>query len=213
MATRLRSVRIYQRPSTSAGDASVASPIRLTWSTSNFGPARSTNVSPSSLVKNTLPSMATGEAAHDDLVAIPDGNRDRRPPPHACVTSGPPDWRSRAGVERAHEGVGGILIEDDPVAVQQRRPCLAVVRIHRAEISIPDQRAVQIEGEQSAAAERDVEALAVCCGRRRGVTVLEVRRPHKAQRDQYRAPSPSTGIRRTSEAWVTTAAPGLPAPP
>ena len=62
IANRFRSVRMYQRPSTSAGDASVASPILFTCSSSNVGPAFSTNVSPSSLVKKTLPSTATGEA-------------------------------------------------------------------------------------------------------------------------------------------------------
>jgi len=62
---------MYHRPSTRAGDASVRSPIRFTCSRSNAGPAFNTNVSPSSFVKNTLPSAATGEAEKPSRAACP----------------------------------------------------------------------------------------------------------------------------------------------
>src|SRR5205085_5311878 len=71
IANSVRLVLMYQRPSTRAGDASVDSPTRFTWSISNFEPARSTNVSPSSSVKNILSSTATGEAENPSLRAAP----------------------------------------------------------------------------------------------------------------------------------------------
>ena len=55
-------MRQYQRPSTSAGEASVFSPRRLACSSLNSGPFSRTNVSPWSLVKNTLPLTPTGDA-------------------------------------------------------------------------------------------------------------------------------------------------------
>ena len=44
MAMSSRDVRIYQMPSTSAGEASVRAPMSLVCSSSNSGPVRSTNV-------------------------------------------------------------------------------------------------------------------------------------------------------------------------
>ncbi len=66
-----RSVLKYHRPSTNAGDASTLSSRLFTCSSSKTGPAFSTNVSPSSLVKNTLPSTATGEAEKPSRRATP----------------------------------------------------------------------------------------------------------------------------------------------
>ena len=71
MASSSSSVRMYHLPSTSAGDAKVRAPMSFVWSRSNSGPARSTNVTPSSLVKNTLPSTSTGEAENPSRTARP----------------------------------------------------------------------------------------------------------------------------------------------
>ena len=62
--------------------------------------------------------------------------------------------RVEGGDERAGEL---ILIEDDSIAVHQRRPGGSVVRVHRPE-SRCQTTAVQIEGHESLAAERRVHA-------------------------------------------------------
>src|SRR5262245_3582561 len=71
IARSSRSVRKYHFRSTSAGDASTCALSLLTWSRSNVAPARSTKVSPSSFVKNTLLSTPTGDAEKPSRVATP----------------------------------------------------------------------------------------------------------------------------------------------
>src|SRR4029078_10456474 len=70
-ATRLLDVLQYHTPSTSAGDASTDSPSELVCSSLNSRPAFTTNVSPSSFVKNSSPLTATGDAEKPSRCATP----------------------------------------------------------------------------------------------------------------------------------------------
>src|SRR5687767_3163730 len=85
-AIKWKGVRKYHVPLTIAGDASIGAFTLFTCSSSNVLPAFSTYVSPSSLVKNTLPSTPTGDAEKPLTATSP-----RRP----CHSSAP-DFASYA---------------------------------------------------------------------------------------------------------------------
>ena len=113
----------------------------------------------------------------------------------------------RSRVERRDERRRAlILIEDDAILVEQRRAGRAVIVVDRAEVAMPDQLAVHIDGHQAARAERGVDALAVGGRRRRGVAVLRRARARSARRRQRlpqpacrrrdRTPAATGGVRR-----------------
>src|SRR5688572_8991033 len=130
-------------------------------------------------------------AAHDDLVVFDHANGNRRSPSDVGLALGPPHLAAGARIERGNERPRElILIEDDPVLVEQWRSGSAMVGLHRPEIALPDDLSVQVECEQSASAERDVDALAVGRRRRRGVAVLEVAAPAVATGRSKRLPEP-----------------------
>jgi hypothetical protein len=115
-------------------------------------------------------------AADDDFVAVADADRDRRPPPVARLARCSPDFATRTRIESGDERAAVlILVEDDAVLVEQGRSRGAVIRLHRAQIALPDDLAVEIEGEQPAGAEGNVDALAIRRGGGGGVAVLVVR--------------------------------------
>src|SRR6185503_10667080 len=90
-------------------------------------------------------------AADDDLVTGADADRDRCAPPVAGLARRPPDVAARTRVEGGNEGSAVlVLIQDDAIAVQQRRSRSAVVRLHRAEVPLPDDLAGEVEREQAA---------------------------------------------------------------
>src|SRR6185295_9045963 len=113
----------------------------------------------------------------DDLVVIADAHRDRRAPSDRRLPRGSPDLLSCLGGECGDESARVlILVEDDPILVEQRRAGRPMIIGDAPEVALPEQLAVEIEGQQAAAAERDVDTLAVSCRRRRRVTVLIVSR-------------------------------------
>ena len=118
-------------------------------------------------------------AVDDDFVVIAGANRDRRAPADVGVCGGVRHSGRPVRVSNARDERTGrlILIEDDAVPVHERRPGGAVIRVHRAELAVPERSVpFEIDGHQAATAERYVHALAIGGRRRRGVPFFEMRR-------------------------------------
>ena len=116
-------------------------------------------------------------AADDELVVVADPDRHGRPPADALAAGGPPDLLAGRGVVGGDEAVAPlILIDDELVAVEQRRARRPVVVGDAAHLGVPEQGAVEVERRHTAAAERHVHPLAVGGGSGRCRSVLAVHR-------------------------------------
>ena len=67
-----------------------------------------------------------------------------------------------------------ILVDEDAVLVEHRRAGAAVIVAEIAELAMPHQRAIEIEGGETVRAKRRIDALPVGHRRRRRVAVLAV---------------------------------------
>ena len=67
-----------------------------------------------------------------------------------------------------------ILVKEQPILVQHRRPGRAVIVVDHAELAVPHDLPAHVDGDQPVPPERCVDTLAVGRGRRRRVAVLVV---------------------------------------
>jgi hypothetical protein len=103
----------------------------------------------------------------DHFIVIADTHRNRRPPANRRLPRSAPHLLSRSRAERRDEPARVlVLIQDDPILIEQWRAGCTVIVADWTEIALPEQLPVEIEREQAAAAERDVDALAVSRWRR-----------------------------------------------
>ena len=117
-------------------------------------------------------------AADDDLCALAVRDDDRRGPRGDLVAFDFPAFLARALVESDEEGLPLVVpVDDQRVAVQGGRAALAVRVLdpHVAQVGLPHQEALQVEGVESARAEEREHVLAVRHGRARGEAGREVR--------------------------------------
>ena len=120
-------------------------------------------------------------AADDQLVVIHHADRHRRAPPDAGVARRAPDLGAGCSVVRGDERAAVlVLVDDEAIAVEQRRSGRSVVVADRTDLRMPQHAPVQVERHQTPPAERGVHALAVRDRRGGGRAVLAVhplRRP------------------------------------
>ena len=143
----------------------------------------------------TAPQLTTGVrivcvhttlTVDDDFIMVLHANGNRRTPTDVGFAVGPPHHspgpRFECGDERACEL---ILVEDDAIPVHERRARGPVVHVHRAQIPLPDDGPIQVDGQQSPAAKRHIHAFPVGDWRGRRVTILGMRgsvAPFRSQR-------------------------------
>ncbi len=118
-------------------------------------------------------------AVDDQLVPITGLDDDRRAPPDGRRSIGLPQDLAGCRVECRDERAQGvcaavILVEEDTVVVENRRARAAVVVFEIAELLVPHEPALEVEGRDPMRAERGVNSPTVGRGRCRCVAVLGI---------------------------------------